>query len=276
MKKIFYYLMGIIGTISLACCDKINPEEYTIYDGAVIKWEKTNTTITPVQRVYVEKYTGPKCNNCPLADATLNNIHNENVVVVSINHPTGQGTPFPDQPDMRTDGGNAWDNYFGINAIPSAFINRDQSKLYQGSMDNIVSDIDQALSTTPIVALDVAANATLNNDYVFVNIDLMFAKAYNRPVTMTVALIEDSLYYKQLLPDNSVDENYVHNHMLRKVITGFWGRDVEATGTAGECVLGELEFSPSDDVKLQNCHIVAFVSDKSSRKVLNVASCKIE
>lgn len=274
MKKIRFCLFGLIGLIGFVGCDKINLEEYTIYDGAVVNWTSSSSSITPVQRVYVEKYTGPRCSNCPTADATLAGIQNDNVVIVSINHPTGQGIPYSEQPDMRTDGGTAWDKYFGINAIPSAYINRDKSTQYLGEMSNIVGDINQALTVAPTIALNT--NAYYIGDEVYVDIDLYFVKNYSKPVTLTVALIEDSLSYRQLLPDNSIDDNYVHNHMLRKVATGYWGANVDATGVEGEMKKGSLYFTVSDDINLNNSHIVAFISDKSTRMVLNCASCKIE
>ena len=274
MKRIVLGLLSIVGIMSLVGCDKINPEEYTIYDGAVVNWIPDNSFITPVQRVYVEKFTGPRCNNCPMADATLAGIHNDNVVMVSINHPTGQGIPYPDQPDMRTDGGTVWDKYFGINAIPSAYINRDMSTQYQGDMSNIVGDINQALTVDPTVALNVYASNQDNE--VSIDVFLKYVKNYTKPVTLTVALIEDSLSYRQLLPDNSIDDNYVHNHMLRKVITGFWGANVDATGVEGEAKKGSLSFTVDNDIILDNSHIVAFISDKATRKVLNCASCKID
>ena len=274
MKKIFLGIIGLMGLMGLTtACDKIEEGEYTVYDGAVVSWTAGSPIANPVQRAYVEKYTGPRCSNCPTADATLAAIHNENVVVVSINHPTGQGMPFPGEPDMRTDGGTAWDQYFGINAIPAAYINRDRTTQYLGEMGNIVSALNTALGQEPTVALEVSA---VHGAKVDITVDLQFLRSYSNPVTLTAAIVEDSLVYKQLLPDNSVDENYAHNHMLRKVITGFWGRDIEANGSEGEALRGTLSFAPAEDINLANSHIVVFVSDKNSRRVLNCASCKIE
>lgn len=274
MKKIFLGIIGLMGLMGLTtACDKIEEGEYTVYDGAVVSWTAGSPIANPVQRAYVEKYTGPRCSNCPTADATLAAIHNENVVVVSINHPTGQGIPFPGEPDMRTDGGTAWDQYFGINAIPAAYINRDRTTQYLGEMGNIVSALNTALGQEPTVALEVSA---VHGAKVDITVDLQFLRSYSNPVTLTAAIVEDSLVYKQLLPDNSVDETYAHNHMLRKVITGFWGRDIEANGSEGEALRGSLSFAPAEDINLANSHIVVFVSDKNSRRVLNCASCKIE
>ncbi len=280
MKKIFIGLMGLMGRVlplsiilGLWSCDKIEEGEYTVYDGAQVTWTTAAASLTPVQRVYVEKFTGPRCSNCPTADATLSTIHDERVVMVSINHPTGQGMPYPGQPDMRTDGGTVWDKWYGINSIPAAYINRDLSQQYLGDMSNIIGDINQALTVQPVIALEASAYGGLGE--VDVIIEMQFVKDYTQPLTVTVALVEDSLVYCQLLPDNCIDSNYVHNHMLRKVATGFWGATVDASGTAGEALMGRVDFSVDSDVNLEKSHVVVFLSDKATRKVLNCVQCNI-
>lgn len=257
-------------------CDKIELGNYTVYAGAPVVWEP-GTAFDAVQRAYVEKYTGPKCSNCPLADVTLDAAHGQfgdRLAIVSINHPTGQGVPFPNQPDLRTDDGTAWDTYFGINAIPAAYLNRDKAKQYSGSMDNITADISSAIGVSPVVGVDVTAS--VNNGKVEITASIVFAQAYTQPLTLTLALTEDSLPYKQIMPDNSIEAEYVHNHMLRDVITDVWGADIDCTGAAGEARKTTVTYTVSDpSIKLENCNIVAFVSDKTSRQVLNCAQTHI-
>ena len=275
MKKIFF---GLIGLICLVGCDKIEPENYTIYASAPLVWEQ-GTSFDAVQRAYVEKYTGPKCSNCPLADATLDAAHHQfgdKLAVISINHPAGQGIPFPNQPDLRTDDGTTWDNYFGINAIPAAYLNRDKAKQYSGSMDNITADISTAIGASPVVGIEVTAEDSEGNGKLEITASIVFAQNYSQPLTLTLALTEDSLAYKQILPDNSIEDEYVHNPMLRDVITDVWGADIDCTGAAGEARKTTVTYTVSDpSIKLENCNIVAFVSDKTSRKVLNCAQTRI-
>ena len=140
-------------------------------------------------------------------------------------------------------------------------------------MGTIGGAIDAALGATPIVALE--ASATLGSR-IDVDINLEFLADYADPVTVTVALVEDSLKYRQLMPDGSIEDEYAHNHMLRKVVTGFWGRDVDATGKAGEALQGRLAFELPEGVVAGNSHVVVFVSDKASRRVLNCTSCEVE
>lgn len=270
--------MGLMGLMGIISCDKIDPADYTVYDGAAITWTTGQPILNPVQRAYVEKYTGPQCRACPKADSTLNvayKTYGDDLVLVSINYPSGQGKPFPGEPDMRTDGGNLWSSYFVGNTIPAARLNRDRSsEPFTGSMDNIVPAIAQALSPIPSVAVDMNAVRS-DNDNVNVDITLNFLQDFSDPLTLTVLVTEDSLIYKQDSANVTIN-NYVHNHMLRKVITGFWGRELPSTTSNGTMLSGTLRFKPADDLNLEHCHIVAFLSYKSSRRVINSASCPIQ
>lgn len=272
MKKILIGLMGLMGLIGFIGCDKIDSSEYTIYNGATFTWIPVSESITPVQRAFVEKYTGPKCNNCPQADTTLDEAHEQygdRLVAVSINHPTGMGTPFNGDPDMRTEGGTAWDNYLKISSIPAAYLNRSGEK-FLGKMGEIKAAIGTALQETPVVALNVG----FSNDTI--NVDFTLLQDYSAPLTLTVVVTEDSLVYKQLMPDGSVNDNYPHNHMLRKFITGIWGDEIPNSGQAGESLRGTINHTfDGSDMVLANCHIVAFVSDKNTHRILNCACCKI-
>ena len=280
MKKTAIILCA--ATLLLASCDKITPADdgtYTVFAGISATWSDC-TTVTPVQRALVEKFTGPKCPNCPEADITLDAAHTllgEQLVVISINHPVGQGLPFPGDPDLRCDDGTAWDNYYGINAIPSAFINRDRSKQYTGPMSAITADLQSTLSESPVLGIDVSADSTADGTGIDVIVNLQFEQQVDAPLTLTLALIEDSLAYRQSHGENVV-EGYMHNHMLRDVLTDVWGAEVVATGKAGEkrqAVFNTYRVK-DNSIKLKNCHIVAFIADRATKRVLNSASCRIE
>ena len=279
MKKILIGLMGLMILMGMSACDKIEPDEngnYIIFAGSTASWTEGDQIDNPVQRAYVEKYTGPKCSNCPLADETLNAAHEQfgdNLVLVSINHPVGQGIPFSGEPDLRTEDGTAWDSYFGINAIPAAYIDRNTATQYQGAMSNIVGDINSALQASAKVALEVTAT---QSDKIEIAVNMQLLEDYDSQMTLTLAIVEDSLKYKQLMPNDDREDLYVHNHMLRDVITDIWGIDVDCNGTANECRKAIISYRPDiEGMQIANCHIVAFLSDKATRRVINCAQCNI-
>ena len=277
MKKI---LILIAATVLFVACDKINPndsEQYIVYSGMPLEWEE-GTAFDAIQRAYVDKYTGPQCINCPNADKTLDAAHEQfgdNLVIISINHPDGQGKPYPNEPDMRTLEGTTWDKYYGIDGIPAAYINRRTATQYSGSMNNIVGDISAVLAENPIVGVNATAEDIDHDGTLNITAEIVFAQEYTEPLTMTLALVEDSLAYKQL-STTGLKPDYMHNHILRMVVTDVWGADIECTGKVGEARQTKLTYTVSNhDINLDNCHLVAFVSDKSSRQVLNSVQCSI-
>lgn len=264
------------GVALFAGCDKIAGDEYTIYVGEPLEWHE-GTAFTAVGRAYVEKYTGPKCPNCPAADVTLDMAHQQygdRVVLISVNHPTGQGEPFAGQPDMRTDAGTAWDNYFGIEAIPAAYINRDESVQYSGSMAGIVAAIGSALQHEPTVGVELECQYDTAARQVAITVNVCLVQDCADALTLTLALTEDSLPYRQIDGGNLV-EDYVHNHMLRDVATDTWGADIDCSGTAGEARTATISYTLPDNVVPTHCNIVALVSNKRTRVVLNSAACRL-
>lgn len=273
MNKILTILSA--AALLFAACDKIDHDAYTT--GTNNTHGSDNWSDVNVQRVLVEKYTGPQCPNCPTADVTLDAAHEQygdKLIVISINHPTGQGKPFEGQPDMRTEDGTAWDTYFGINGIPCAYINRDVSTLYTGSMGNIIAAIGEGLKATPTCNIKVTAAKI--GDSIDINVDLELLSEISNQMTLTIALTEDSLIYKQSLPNGGEQDDYVHNHMLRDVITNTWGDIIPMQGHASEHKIGHFSYTVTNpDIKLENCHIVAFISNLDTRQIINSAQCNI-
>lgn len=267
MKKSILILP--LAALLFAACDKISADQYTMATGGSggSGWTNGGT-----QHALVEKYTGPRCVNCPNADITLDALHlqyGDQLVVISINHPVGQGEPFPNQPDLRTEVGSAWDTYFGINAIPAAYLNRDASVQYSGNMENIGSAIGAVVAHEPDVDLTLSAQADTASRQLDIDVNVHVYNSLSGALTITLALTEDSLVYRQSTPDGIVND-YVHNHMLREVLTATWGDELPLVGNAGEVKAKHFTCTVTNsDIKLENCHVVAFISQKESRQVLN-------
>lgn len=275
MKKNILAILTVAAFL-FSACDKINPDEYTTQaGGGDSNWQNVH-----VQRALVEKYTGPKCPNCPNADVTLDAAHaqyGDRLIIISVNHPTGQGEPFANQPDLRTEDGTAWDTWLGINSIPAAYLNRNRATQYTGSMSDIMGAIGDMIARDPLC--DIAVTATATGDSITIDVDVEFLNTIEEATTITLALTEDSLVYKQSMPDGSRQDDYVHNHMLRDVITATFGDDVPMQGIAGEHKVGRYTYRLPDvepAIVPANCHIVAFLSYRDSRKIINSAECTIQ
>lgn len=271
MKKILM-TMGLAGLMSLAACDKIDSDEYTVFAGSTAEWTDGTAVQNPVQRAYVEKYTGPRCTNCPAADRTLEALHEvqgSKLVIVSVNTKTDQfGAPMSGYPDMRTEDGAVWEDFWGVSGFPTAYVNRDNSTAYTGAMASIGAAVQAVCDQNPVVALEGEVSG---NGQISVHVNLEFKQAYTDPLTLSLVLVQDSLAYWQIDGTTAVTD-YVHNHMLRDVITDVWGADIDCTGAAGEC--RQATFSYTLPEGMENWHVVALVSDKATRRVINSVQCE--
>ncbi len=268
--KTRFLTLTVLAAAMVAACDRIDPTEYTIPTGQDREWNG--------QRVYIEKYTGPKCSNCPAADRTLeaaHEVYGDRVVVVSVNSMTDQfGAPMTGYPDMRTSVGAEWETYWGVSNFPTAYIGRRSGTQYTGAMSNIVGGIEQVVWQEPKVGVEV--EALLNGNEVAIDVDVEVLQAIEGDVNLSLIVTEDSLAYWQL-DGSAPNAEYVHNHMLRDVVGGTWGTALGLEGTAGERKsLSRTYTVTNDDIKPLNCHIVALVTDAATKEVLNCAECRVQ
>ena len=285
MKKTIITIVSLaIGAILFTSCDKIESDQYIVFAGATGQWYDGDGVADHTKRAFIEKYTGVRCNNCPNADmaiATAKEQYGEQLIAVSIHDSNALQTPIGDSPDMRSADGNAWSKALGVYSAgeyPSALASRKPS----GSggerfnpVSGVNSQVDEILGEAAQVALSVAA--VRNDGKVRITVNVEYLQDVADGQTLTLLLMEDGIVATQKMPNFQDSVGYVHNHIMRDVITDLWGADIDAdgkTGTKRMCEFVYGEFSPTWN--LDRCHIVALVSDKNSRKVLNCAECEIQ
>ena len=288
MKKAIVIVSAII--FCFAACDKIDPSEdgtYTVESGAEVTVEEGTSVSDHTHRVWIEKYTGPRCNNCPDADTIIHDLmeqasYKDKVVATSI-HTNSFGVPISGSPDFRTPEGQTWSETFGIENYPSVMLNRQSANNEMDIITDIStlsSKIDQISNTPADIAIAVSCSTDPESGKLNVTTALELLNDIEGDITLTVFIIEDALIAAQRYIDHSTlavmtNSTYVHNHVLRKLVTDLWGQDVEIGRQSGTTAKATLQTDMPDNLVAANCHIVAFVSDKSSRSIYNVATCPI-
>lgn len=280
LKSIFAI---IAVSLSLASCDKIEQDNYIVFSGAAGEWFDGNGVSDHSQRAIIEKYTGVRCVNCPNADIAINAaaaIYGDKLIAVAIHDSSNFTRPIGETPCLSTPDGDTWSLFFGIekNGYPTAIVNRTLNgnnwDLFNPT-SGINSRVDNIIGQSAQVAL--AVDAQNNSSTVDIIVNLEFLQSVGSDLTLTLLLIEDGLVVTQRQPDDSDDENYVHNHVLRDVITDVWGADIEYNHNSGEKRIARFSYTPtSSEWNLSNCHIIAFVSDKATKQILNAAQSEIE
>ena len=278
MKKIFSLLVAAL--FLFAACDKIDEDKYIVFSGAAGTWYDSEVEIPQVQRAFVEKYTGVRCQNCPKGDQVIHTAmekYGDRLVVAAVHVPNNFSRPFSGQPDLRTDKGSEWFNAFfsPSQGIPAALLNRQK---VNGSLDIINptggfdDKIDAVVNNNPTVSMFMETGNEGENS--FADVHIRFDQTVAEPLTLTLLVVEDKIYTTQTSGNEEI-ENYEQNHVLRAIITDTWGIDVDADGQQGTKRMVRLSYQLPETCNSENCHLIAFVSNKNTREILNSVQCDV-
>ncbi len=280
LNKILWFLLPAVLFLS---CNKIDDNDFLIYSGSTATWVDGEKVSDTQQKAFVEKYTGMRCVNCPKADTIVTDLIHTlegKVVAVSI-HPSGSSltNPYSGSPDLRTEVGGTWNNYFGIEFLPSVLVNRAKSG---NSWDiltdpaNIPAKVSAILSQQSQIALELASNYDASSRKLSITANLEFLQTVAEDLTITLMVTEDSIIGEQAnagTPHRLY--NYEYNHVFRGVITDLWGADIDANGQQGTCRSGKFNYVLNENWRADKCHVVAIISNKNTRYVLQAAETSV-
>ncbi|MCB9235127.1 MAG: Omp28 family outer membrane lipoprotein [Bacteroidia bacterium] len=290
MKKsalLISFLLLLASFAAFQGCDIIKPEDR-------IEWEvdtTNNDTINPgevdsTKVVYIGDYTGHTCGNCPRAaeKATqLKGVYGDQLVVVALHVGNFAKPKNPDYPaDYRTAEGTEMDAFFGCAAegLPLGLVDQ---KDFSGKLRIAYSQwgtyVSQQLNETPTVAMGLKADYNATTREVSIQVDVRYLTDASVNENVVVQIIEDSIVGPQtdysktpdLLPD------YVHNHMLQATVTSnTWGEPLSATAISqGDQFTKTWKFTLDNSWVANNCAVVAYVMDNSTKVIRNVREVEI-
>lgn len=242
MDKIFPFLVSLL---LLASCGNISEDDRLIY----VKPADVS------KAVLIEDFTGQRCINCPNAAEEIEKLQKqygkENVVAISIH--SGPLAVYSNSriTGLRTQLGDDYYDYWKVEAEPTALINRKGGVV---NLDKWQTAVYQELQTLSTVQLDISTHTdTVNNEAV-----ITVTAQVNEPFKgkLQLWLLEDNIVAPQMMPDGTMNMEYVHQHVLRFAINDGWGNDVD--WQQGEQI---MSFTSSLDKAWRkgNLSVVAFV-----------------
>lgn len=283
MKRFSILSLLAAAMLMLAACDKIAEDEFVVFAGASGTWYDSEADIPSVQRAFVEKYTGVRCVNCPNADVVLHAAsekYGDQLILAAVHVPNNFGKPLHGEQDLRTEKGSIWFNAFFSPSqnLPSALLNR--AKTSETGLDIIDPQarfddkIDAILANSPQVGMTLTC--AKDGDHYNAEVHIQFNQSITDALTLTLLVVEDKIYTSQesRTADGIIElENYEQNHVLRDVTTDAWGIDVVADGNQGTKRMIVLPVSLDEGWNPANSHLIAFVSNKATREIINAAQC---
>lgn len=242
--------------------------------------EEIPPTITPCQTnrvVLVEEFTGVSCVNCPIGTEKLEQLTNQNpgkIIAVGI-HAGYFANPSSSNnyTDLRCeDGKNLEGQYLGpVSGYPAATINR---KMFTGEgalpidLTKWSGYIGSEKCNRPIADITVSSVYNENDSMATITANVIpttyFKDAVPEDLAITIMITESNIIGYQLTPSGA-NQNYVHKHVLRDVITADYQGDVLINKgnviTAQQKVVSDYKVPAGWNP--DNCHVVAFIHYKS-------------
>lgn len=283
MKKIITILFVSIGTVFfLNSCDKIEGPYYQVQVNEAVNVEFPPLDETQVYRkLYMEEFTGHRCVNCPAGHEIIEQLKNQygdTLVVVGIHYgslakPQSSGLYTY---DFRTEDGNTIGDYYNIDAIPSAIINR----VYEsgGWQRDQWGSILRNQSREVYAALQLINEYNPENKTVKANVKVTALKSSTVPYKLMLFLIEDGIVKPQKNGTENI-EDYVHNHVLRATFhhqpMGMELNNGNVLEAGNSFVYAtSLDMSNTDWVP-ENCSVVAVLYDDNLKTVLQAETVPV-
>ena len=240
------------------------------------------------RNVLIEEFTGRNCGYCPDGHRIANLIMANNPGRVwAVNIHAGGFSPVT-YPNMNTTDGTTITSGFGIGGFPAGHVNRSTAEDLGRNQWESHTNTQLAQQAEVNVAGFVTLNHATRTAEITVEV-YYTANSSQSTNYLTIMMLQDSIlgsqsgnYYN---PSQMLNGQYVHQHVLRDVVTSTWGDEISPT-TAGTLITKNYTYQIPEsigapngvEVDLNNILFLAFVSEKydgtPTRPILNV--CEIE
>lgn len=240
------------------------------------------------RNVLIEEFTGRNCGYCPDGHRIANLIMANNPGRVwAVNIHAGGYSPVT-YPNMNTTDGTTITSGFGIGGFPAGHVNRSTAEDLGRNQWESHTNTQLAQQAEVNVAGFVTLNHATRTAEITVEV-YYTANSSQSTNYLTIMMLQDSIlgsqsgnYYN---PSQMLNGQYVHQHVLRDVVTSTWGDEISPT-TAGTLITKNYTYQIPEsigvpngvEVDLNNILFLAFVSEKydgtPTRPILNV--CEIE
>jgi len=284
MKKIYFKLplIALVAmTMVLGSCKKDSTDNG---GGTTPQEEKLASTEPGFSNAVLEEYTGVRCTFCPdghrraqaLADANPGK-----VVLINI-HTGGYADPANGWPDFTTKYGSALAGMSGLAGYPAGSMNRftfDGAKnaapyfkqqatsmaLSRGGFNAAGAD-RMGQATNVNMGMKSVYNASTRE--LKVTVELYYTGDETGANYLNLVVLESDVEGKQI-DGGTINSTYMHQHMLRDMITGQWGEKVPTTTKATRYKKTFTYAVPAEYVA-ENVDIAAYVTQEQNGKKLPI------
>ncbi len=232
--------------------------------------------------VLLEEFTGKGCTNCPKGSREIENLlvtNPNNLIAVSI-HAGFFANPLQfnlGQYDLRAPQSQELLELLGpIDGYPSGVVNRTAvNGSIQLSANQWASAITQQLQTAPAVELSISKTYDANTRELNVTVSGIAKQSVSGDLRLSVMLTESGIIDAQDDQEaGGIVPNYVHNHVLRNMLTPASGTPVFSSLNTGQSFSQSYTTTIDIGWNSVNMEIIAFISNvqSSSLPILQATS----
>ncbi len=230
------------------------------------------------RKILIEEFSGGNCAACPNGAAQIEamaELYGDQIVAVTMH---SNDIPFigsnvdGSKYDLRTETSDEVLTYLGgVAGIPAAVFNRTkfegEARMTVGSPGTWPSFIDKEFNKEPIVKLNT--NLTYDNTTRELTIDVEVIPLVNQTGDFRIgALITESHIIDKQNNNGTIQDDYEHNHILRKYLTEIQGDPLTSSFETNAAITKQFNYTlPAEDNGLwtaENCNVVIFVAETNS------------
>ena len=300
MKNKFLLVLFFVAIILFQACKEEPPYINFEPDKGI---SDTTYIISPVpaaeQKVtLIEEFSGVRCVNCPAGQLTAKTIaekYPNRVNIVTI-HPLNKfnsltkpfdvatGSEVTSLYDFRTDPGAKILDMVGYGitgSLPMGNINR---KLFSGETARNIDYQKWSGYVDQEINLPTPVNIKLNAKNIANEVEIEITLTYTELVTdsqyITISILEsemeDAQEGKDANGNSKIFENYIHNHVLRALVTGFYGDYLKGTYEPGRVFYKKYRIKRDAKWNAANLDVLAMVHLNTTKKnVLHSKEVKV-
>ncbi|MCH8330191.1 MAG: Omp28-related outer membrane protein [Bacteroidetes bacterium] len=267
--KTLFFLLSVLGVIIMQSCEEIGPPiDFSQQKPPDTSGNNNSTGFDSVRVVLLEDFTGIKCVNCPKGHDKLHELelaYPDKVIGMSI-HAGFFANSYLGQQEFKVQEGIDIDGMIGpATGWPSAGIDRrtftGQSKIIVFPETIWTGYVEQELDSLPKVLINIDHEYDDTNGDIDVDVHLVFLESFTTPPYLSIAILEDGIIDLQDTPDG-LDSFYVHNNVLRDMITSYNGRLISQNITIDGTITESFStFTLPSNVNDDNAKLLVFVHD---------------
>ncbi|MCM1377091.1 MAG: Omp28 family outer membrane lipoprotein [Clostridium sp.] len=248
-----------VSALALTGCDDIAPNDRLI--------EQQRPKIA--RKVMIQEFSGIRCTNCPEGARTITSLQEQypgSIVCVSL-QPEGLNLTRPVRGSdftIATKEARDYYDYYKVSGLPSAVI--DGASPIELPV-NWPEPIIKALEVESPVILSLKSSFDESSRQMTAEYDVTFNELYAQKASILVWISESKIIGPQIDGSKTIMD-YEHNHVFRASANGMWGNELGTTFLPDDNKKGTVKFTIDKNWNADNCHVVAFVFDSSSKAVL--------